>query len=425
MIIKKVLVSEINPAVYNPRLDLQPEDPEYQKLKKSIATFGYVDPLLWNERTKTLISGHQRLKILIEQGLTEVEVSVVDFSIEQEKACNLAMNKISGRWDDNKLAVLLEELQKMPDFDVGLTGFDIPEVSEILDRAEEAKEDGFDLEKNLNNTGKAITQKGDLIMLGRHRLLCSDSSNPEEIKRIIGNAKVNLIFSDPPYNVNYYGGNRPIPNARPKKSRDWQRIYNDNLSQSEYEEWLKTILKNVTPYLAPGAPCYLWNGHAQFGPMHSMLTELGFHVSCVITWAKESFAIGYGDYNNQTEFCLYAWKADNGAHAWYGPTNESTLWQIKRAPTGSYNHPTTKPVALAHRAIKNSSKRGDIVLDMFLGSGTTLIASEALNRACFGMEIDPCYCDAIVRRYIAYVGKDNVPEELLKKYAKEESNATR
>jgi DNA modification methylase len=156
-----------------------------------------------------------------------------------------------------------------------------------------------------------------------------------------------------------------------------------------------------------------------------MLTELGFHVSCVITWVKESFAIGYGDYNNQVEFCLYAWKEDNGAHAWYGPTNESTLWQIKRDHTVGYSHPTQKPVALAHRAIKNSSKRGDVVLDMFLGSGTTLIASEALNRACLGMEIDPCYCDAIVRRYIAYVGKDNVPEELLQKYAKEESNATR
>jgi DNA modification methylase len=245
------------------------------------------------------------------------------------------------------------------------------------------------------------------------------------MKRLIGDAKVNLIFSDPPYNVNYYGGNRPVANVRPKKSREWERIYNDNLTQADYEEWLKTILKNVTPYLAPGAPSYLWNGHAQFGPMHSMLTELGFHVSCVITWVKESFAIGYGDYNNQVEFCLYAWKEDNGAHAWYGPTNESTLWQIKRDHTVGYSHPTQKPVALAHRAIKNSSKRGDVVLDMFLGSGTTLIASEALNRACLGMEIDPCYCDAIVRRYIAYVGKDNVPEELLQKYAKEESNATR
>lgn len=423
MKIQKVSVIEINPAPYNPRADLQPEDPEYQKLKKSIATFGYVEPLVWNERTKTLISGHQRLKILIEQGVTEVEVSVVNYSIEKEKACNLALNKVTGRWDDDKLAVFLEELQNTPDFDIGLTGFDLPEISEILDRAEEAKEDDFDLEKELDNRGTAITQKGDLIVLGQHRLLCADSSNPSDIKRLIGDAKINLIFSDPPYNVNYYGGNRPVANVRPKKSRDWERIYNDNLTQSEYEEWLKIILKNVTPYLASGAPCYLWNGHAQFGPMHSMLTELEFHISCVITWAKEgNFSISYGDYNQQTEFCLYAWKENNGAHNWYGPNNESTLWQIKRDPTASYTHPTQKPVALAYRAIKNSSKRGDIVLDMFLGSGTTLIAAEGLKRTCFGLEIDPYYCDAIVRRYIVYVGKENASPELVKKYLPEAIN---
>lgn len=425
MKIERILIEKINPVAYNPRKDLQPGDSDYENLKKSIDTFGLVEPLVWNKRSGNLVGGHQRLKVLIAAGFEEIEVSVVDLDPAQEKALNLALNKIQGAWDNDKLAVLVEELTKIPDFDIGLTGFDLPEVSEILDRVEEAKEDGFDLEKELNRTEEPITQKGDLIVLGQHRLLCGDSSNPEDIKRLIGDAKVNLIFSDPPYNVNYYGGNRPSSNTRPKKHRDWERIYNDNLSQDKYEEWLKTILKNVTPYLALGAPCYLWNGHSQFGPMHTMLAELGFHVSCVITWAKESFAIGYGDYNQQTEFCLYGWKEDNGAHHWYGPTNESTLWQIKRDHTASYNHPTQKPIALAHRAIKNSSKRDDIVLDMFLGSGTTLIAAEGLKRTCFGLEIDPYYCDAIVRRYIACVGKDNVSEELLKKYEKEEINAAK
>ncbi len=425
MRIEKVAIQKINAAPYNPRRDLQPGDSDYENLKKSIDTFGLVEPLVLNERSNNLVGGHQRLKILIAAGFKEVEVSVVDLDPVQEKALNLALNKIQGAWDNDKLAALVEELTKIPDFDIGLTGFDLPEVSEILDRAEEAKDDEFDLEKELNNIGKPVTEKGDLIILGRHRLLCGDSSNPQDIKRLIGDAKINLIFSDPPYNVNYYGGNRPVPNVRPKKSRDWDRIYNDNLSQAEYEEWLKRVLKNVTPYLAPGAPCYLWNGSAQFGPMYHMLTELKFYVSCVITWAKESFSIGYGDYNQQTEFCLYAWKENNGAHHWYGPTNESTLWQIKRDHTTSYCHPTQKPIALAHRAIKNSSKRGDIVLDMFLGSGISIISSEMLNRTCFGLEIDPYYCDAIVRRYIACVGRDNVPEELLKKYGKEEINAVK
>jgi DNA modification methylase len=424
MQIKKVKVSEIKASAYNPRKDLQPGDPDYESLKKSIEVFGYIDPIILNEQTGNLVGGHQRLKILIAAGFKEVEASIVNLDPVQEKALNLALNKIQGAWDNDKLAALVEELTKIPDFDMGLTGFDLPEVSEILDRVEDAKEDGFDLGKELDNIGKAVTQKGDLIILGQHRLLCGDSSNAEDVKRLIGDAKVNLIFSDPPYNVNYYGGNRPSANTRPKKHRDWERIYNDNLSQEEYEEWLKTILKNVAPYLAPGAPVYLWNGHRQFGPMHTMLTELGFHISCVITWAKENFTIGYGDYNQQTEFCLYGWKEDNGAHHWYGPTNESTLWQVKRDPTASYNHPTQKPIALARRGIKNSSKRGDIVLDMFLGSGTTLIAADGLKRTCFGVELDPYYCDAIVRRYIACVGRDNVAKELLKKYEKEEVNAT-
>lgn len=418
MDIQRIEVSKINPAAYNPRVDLKPGDSEYEKLKHSINTFGYVEPLVWNKQTGNLVGGHQRLKILIEQGATEVEVSVVDLPIDKEKALNLALNKIRGDWDDDKLAALLEELNQNPNLDMNLTGFEAPEISEILDRAEEAKEDGFDLEGELNNIGnEAVTKQGDLIELGSHRLLCGDSSKPEDVARLLGDNKVNLIFSDPPYSVSYYGGNRPTPEkARPKACRNWKKIYNDNLSQEEYEKWLKQILTNISPYVASGAPFYIWNGHRQFGPMHLMLVELGFHTTCVITWAKESFALGYGDYNQQTEFCLYGWKEDNGAHNWYGPVNESTLWQVKRDPTASYVHPTQKPVALAHRAIKNSSKRGDIVLDVFLGSGTTLIAAEGLERACYGIEIDPLYCDAIVRRYIRLVGEDKVSKELVAKY---------
>lgn len=424
MRIEKVQIKEINPAVYNPRIDLRPNDPDYEKLKKSISTFGLVEPLIWNRRTGNLVGGHQRLKILIEQGAVEVEVSVVDLAPNMEKALNVALNQVrGGGWDEHKLADLLTELGKVPDFDVSVTGFDSPEISEILDRVEEdAKEDGFDLENELEKAGKAVTQKGDLIVLGRHRLLCGDSSNPEDVGRLIGDAKVDLIFSDPPYNVNYYGGNRPSAATRPKDSRMWERIYNDNLSQEEYEAWFKRVLGNVAAHLSPGAPLYLWNGHRQFGPMYTMLIDLGFHVSCVITWAKENFNIGRGDYNQQTEFCLYAWKEDNGAHHWYGPTNESTLWQVKRDPAASYNHPTQKPVALAYRAIKNSSKRGDIVLDMFLGSGTTAISADSLERICYGLEMDQHYCDAIVRRYIAYVGKDKVAPELVAKYLEEGSH---
>ena len=158
--------------------------------------------------------------------------------------------------------------------------------------------------------------------------------------------------------------------------------------------------------------------------MHQTLTDLGLHISCVITWAKPNFAIGYGDYNQQTEFCLYGWNEKGGSHHWYGPTNESTLWQEKRDQTSSYVHPTQKPLALAARAIKNSSQTNDLVVDAFLGSGTTLLAAQQFKRICYGVEIDPAYCDAIVCRYGKMFGWDNVPDAYRERYeAMEASHA--
>jgi DNA modification methylase len=422
MLILKVPVAEINPAPYNPRIDLQPGDPDYEKLKKSIATFGYVEPLVWNQRTKTLISGHQRFKILIEQGITEVEVSVVDLSCEQEKVLNLALNKIRGDWDEDKLAVLLEELQKTPDFDLGLTGFDSSDVSQIFDDYHDTrKDDDFDFEAALNSIKEPATKRGDLIELGNHRILCGDSANPEDIKLLMNGERARLWYTDPPFNCRYTNSRPTLKHG--KKPPKWDHIYKDDLPQEEYEKWLEQVLINVNEYLEPCSPAYIWNGHRQFGPMYMMLLKHGFQIGSVIVWAKERFAISYADYNQQVEFCLYSWKKGKGEHFWYGPSNESTLWQVSRDPSKILIHPTQKPVELSQRAIKNSSKRGDIIVETFLGSGSTLIAAENLGRCCFGIEIDPVYCDAIVKRYIAFVGEDKVSEELVQKYLKESSNA--
>jgi DNA modification methylase len=417
MEIRKILISQINPAAYNPRLDLQPGDADYEKLKRSIDEFGFLEPLVVNQRTNNVISGHQRLKILKEKGVTETEAVIVDFSPEKEKAANVALNKVRGDWDNEKLATLLDELSKLPDFDVSLTGFDAPEISQIFDRYGEQRDaDDFDFDAAVESIKNPVTKEGDLIELGNHKILCGDASNPEHVRSLLGREKVCLLHTDPPYNVNYYGGNRPRANARPKKHKLWDKIYSDNLTQEQYEQWLKSIFANINPYLAEGSPIYVWNGHRQFGPMYLMLTELGFYVSCVITWAKERFAIGFGDYNQQTEFCLYGWKEDNGSHIWFGPNNESTLWEAHRDLTRDYIHPTQKPVSLAQRAIKNSSKRGDLVLDLFLGSGSTLMAAETLDRRCFGLEIDPRYVDAIAHRYIAFIGKNKVSKVIQEKY---------
>jgi len=422
MDIKKMQINQIKKAGYNPRVELKPGDPAYEKLKNSIQTFGFCEPLIFNRRTGHLVGGNQRLTVLKDLAYTEAEVVEVDLPLEQEKAFNIGLNKIQGDWDERKLALLLDELTKTPDFDVGLTGFETREISDLFDRAlmvesPQAKEENFDVEEALDRENPAVTRPGELIELGNHRLLCGDSSKLSALRKLIGDNKIHLFFTDPPYNVDYYGGNRPQPEkARPKQSRQWKRIYSDNLNQDQYTKWLGTVLRNVSKFLAAGAPVYIWNGHRQFGPMHQLLESIGIKVSCVITWAKESFAIGYGDYNQQTEFCLYGWLENNGAHRWYGPTNESTLWQVHRDPTREYKHPTQKPLELAERAMRNSSRRGQIVLDTFLGSGTTLIAAERLSRKCFGIEIDPHYCDVVLRRWIAFVGVDNAPQNLVEKY---------
>lgn len=423
MKIQKVKISEINPASYNPRITLKPGDIEYEKLKKSIDTFGLVEPLVWNKRTGNLVGGHQRLSILIKQGLDEIDVSVVDLPIEKEKALNLALNKIQGDWDEEKLSELLAEIQKIPDFDIGLTGFDTPEISELLDSVIEPKEDDdFNAEEALNSIKEPVTKRGDLIQLGSHRVMCGDSSNSNDMRTLMSEEKADILDCDFPYNVNYGGGAKPNPNTRPKKSRKWDKIYSDNMPQAEYEAWMKTVLTLIKQHLKPGAAIYIWQGLRQFPPMYQMLLDLDFHISCFLCWLKESAAITYADYCYRTEQCLYGW-LKGAPHYWAGKPGESNVWEVKRDPTKSYVHPTQKPVSLTQRALQNSSKIGDIVLDTFLGSGSVLIGAESLGRRCFGMEIDPKYCDVIVQRYIAFAGEDKVSEEVRKKYLKEVSHA--
>lgn len=419
MDIREVSISSINPATYNPRVDLTPKDSEYQKLKQSISTFGYVEPIVWNRRTGNLVGGHQRLKILIEQGLQSVQASVVDLPLDQEKALNLALNKIRGAWDNEKLVTLLDELLKLPNFNTEITGFDKVEISQIFDRYGEQKNpDDFDFNAALESIKEPVTKRGDIIELGPHRILCGDSSNLEDIKTLMGNAKADILNCDFPYNVNYGGGNEPNPNTRPKKSRKWPQIYSDNMPQVEYEKFMKAVLTLIKQHLKPGAAIYIWQGLRQFPPMYQMLLDLDFHISCFLCWLKESAALTYADYCYRTEQCLYGW-LKGAPHYWAGKPGESNVWEVKRDPTKLYSHPTQKPAQLAQRALQNSSKIGDIVLDTFLGSGSVLIGAESTGRRCFGLELSEVYCDVIVRRYIAYVGKDKVSQEVLSKYCKE------
>ena len=418
MEITTLLLADLNPSTYNPRQDLKPDDHRYQALAKSLDEFGLVQPLVWNQRTKTLIGGHQRLKVLQARGETHTDVVVVNLTPEKEKALNLALNKVSGGWDQDKLAVLLEELTRSPEFDLQTTGFAIPEVEELLSGLGE--DEDFDAEASIDTSTAAITQPGELLQLGlhgEHRILCGDATSSTDIAKLLGDHRARMLHTDPPYGVNY------DPRKRRKlKGEDvglsprTGKIINDDLTPERYSGWFTKVVEQWKEALAPGSPIYVWNGRPQFGLMSDLLVQNDFHVSSVITWAKDYAPLSFGDYAEQTEFCVYGWKR-GAPHRWYGPKNATSLWEVSRDRTDRYHHPTQKALALAERALRHSSKPDDIVLDPFLGSGTTLIAAARMRRRGFGLELDPHYCDVIVRRYIALAGRGAISEELAERYA--------
>lgn len=419
MRIEEIVLDDYIDSPTNSRVMYKEGDPVFESISQSIDQFDFLQPLIVNEKTSHIIAGHLRKRVLKSKGIDKAMAVIVSFDILKEKAAVLAFNKISGSWDYEKLSSVLDELSKTPSFDVSITGFNVPEISEILDRYSEPNDDSFDFDAAVAAIKEPITKKGDLIQLGRHRLLCGDSADIEDMKRLMQDEKASLLVTDPPYLASYMPGNRPTKNGRRTKGDPSTMIQNDHMPQEEYEKWLKTVLGNVTQFLEGSSSAYIWNGFRQFGPMTQMLIDLGFHISNVITWVKPSLCISYSDYNFQSEFCIYAWREGQGPHRWFGSPKESNVWHVARDSISSRIHQNQKPIELAQRALKNSSSRGEIVLEPFAGSGWVTITAEQLDRRCYGIEIDPTYCDAIVRRYIAYIGIDKAPEHLRKKYLTE------
>jgi DNA modification methylase len=400
MDIRKIPVSMINPAPYNPRIDLQPGDHEYEKLKRSIEEFGYVEPLVWNERTGNLVGGHQRYKILVnEQGATEVEVSVVDLDETREKALNLALNKIDGDWDLPKLRDLMSELKEC-DFDLSLTGFDSADLDELFQEVPfsfepeyiEVEEDDFDVEDELAMIEEPVTKPGDLWSLGRHRLLCGDSANLAEVERLMGGHRADLVFTDPPYNVDYTG-----------KTKDALKIENDKMDDGRFKEFLLDVYRNLFHVSKEGAAIYVCHADSEGINFRSAMVEAGWLLKQCLIWVKNTFVLGRQDYHWRHEPILYGWKP-GAAHNWYADRKQDTVWEVDK-PVRNADHPTMKPIALVSKALQNSSKRGDLVLDLFGGSGSTLIAAEKTGRTAYLMELDPKYCDVIVKRWEQLTGQ--------------------
>jgi len=304
--IQKIPIEKLNPAKYNPRKDLKPGDPEYEKLKKSIETFGYVEPIIWNKRTGNIVGGHQRLKILLERGYTKIECVVVDLDDTQEKALNVALNKVSGEWDLPKLADLISELDSEL-FDITLTGFDAAEIEDLFSKVhdKDVKEDDFDVDEALGEIDEPISKLGDVWLLGKHRLVCGDSTESKTYEILLEGKKANLCVTDPPYNVNYTAGR--------EKERT---IKNDNMEDTNFYEFLMASFKNIYNFLDDGAPAYIFHADTEGFNFRKAFKDAGFHLANVCIWVKQSLVLGRSDYQWQHEPILYGWKP-TGRHRWY------------------------------------------------------------------------------------------------------------
>lgn len=396
MEIQKIAVEKLNPAKYNPRKDLKPGDPEYEKLKRSIETFGYVEPVIWNKKTGNIVGGHQRFKVLKHEGAKEIECVVIDIDSDEEKALNIALNKVSGEWDMPKLADILDELDKSM-FDISLTGFDAAEIEDLFSKVhdKEVKDDDFDTDKALEEIKEPITKLGDIWLLGKHKLLCGDSTKISDVEKLMDGKKANLCVTDPPYNVNYSAG-----------KENERVIKNDSMDDKSFHEFLLAAFKNIYTVLDDGAGAYIFHADTEGLNFRKAFKESGFHLSSVCVWVKQSLVLGRSDYQFQHEPVLYGWKP-TGKHRWYSDRKQTTVWNFDR-PSKSPDHPTMKPVPLIAYPIQNSSMTNCIVFEPFAGSGSTLIACEQTGRICYAVELDEKYCDVIVKRYIETAGEDKV-----------------
>lgn len=381
---RKLRVADLKPAEYNPRKDLQPGDYQYECLKVSIEEFGYVDPIIVN-KDLTVIGGHQRLKVLTNMGYTEVECSMVDLDKIKEKELNIRLNSTGGEFTKDALGVLIKEIEESGR-DINTLGFEPKSLDDIMSAAFPNQIEDDDFEPVLPEV--PISKQGDIWLLGRHRLLCGDSTLPESYEKLMDGKQANLIVTDPPYNVDYEG--------------TAGKIQNDNMADDKFKEFLLSAFKGMFGVLADGGGIYVFHADKETVNFRTAFKEAGFfcHQTCI--WKKDRFVPGRCDYQYMHEPVLVGWKP-NAGHKWYGDRKQSTIWEFDK-PRKSEEHPTMKPIPLIAYPIENSSTRNNIVLDPFGGSGSTLIACEQTDRICHTIEYDERYVDVIVNRYISQRG---------------------
>lgn len=388
---KKLPIADLQAAAYNPRKALKPGDKEYEKIKNSIVEFGYCEPVIVNE-DMTIIGGHQRVTVLKDLGYTEIECIVISIDKTKEKALNIALNKITGEWNKELLADLIKDLQDS-DFNVATTGFEPPEIEQLFNSVHDKKitEDDFDVDAELQKP--TVAKDGDVWLLGNHRVVCGDSTLPETYETLMAGKKANMVLTDPPYGVDV--------------EETAGKIKNDNLADEEFYKFLFAAFVNMEQSMEADGSIYIFHADTKGLIFRRAFEAAGFYLSGCCIWKKNSLVLGRSPYQWMHEPCLFGWKL-GGKHNWYSDRKQTTIWEYDR-PKSSKDHPTMKPVALMAYPIQNSSMSNCIVLDPFLGSGSTLLAAEQTNRICYGIELEEKFVDVIVRRFIEHVGaEDNV-----------------
>ena len=383
---KLVPITKLIPYVNNARTH---SPSQINKLRSSLREFGFINPVII-DRDYGVIAGHGRILAAKEEGITEVPCVFADHLTEaQKKAYIIADNRMAmdAGWDEELLRVEIEALQA-ENFDPLLTGFDEKELSKLFDDGLDAKEDDFDVEAELQKP--TFSKSGDVWTLGRHRLVCGDSTKAETYEALLGDTRANLVITDPPYNVNYEGSAG--------------KIKNDNMASEKFYQFLLDAFSCMEKVLADDGSIYVFHADTEGLNFRRAFADAGFYLSGCCIWKKQSLVLGRSPYQWQHEPVLYGWKK-KGKHQWYTGRKESTIWEFDK-PKKNGDHPTMKPIPLLAYPIMNSSMSNAVVLDPFGGSGSTLIACEQTDRICRTIELAEKFCDVIVRRYIEQVGSE-------------------
>jgi site-specific DNA-methyltransferase (adenine-specific) len=398
MKIEQRAVETLIPYINNSR---KHSDEQVAQIAASIKEFGWTNPILVDGENG-IIAGHGRLMAARKLGMDKVPIIELAYLSEnQRKALIIADNKLAlnSEWDNNLLMIELQELDN-EDFDLSVLGFDQDELDALLNPIEPTT--GLTDEDDVPDVpNEPKTKLGDIYILGNHRLMCGDSTSIDAVEKLMDGQLADQLVTDPPYNIAYEGG-----------SKKREQIKNDEMANDDFRQFLKDVYIAANAVMKPGAVFYIWHADTEGYNFRGAALDMGWKVRQTLIWNKDNSAFGRSDYHWKHEPCLYGWK-DGAAHLWASDRKQTTVIECKR-PSKSDLHPTMKPVELMEYQILNNTKGADIVLDLFGGSGSTMIAAEKLGRKARLMELDPKYCDVIVKRWEDFTGKKAVLSELEK-----------